>query len=221
MSAKNRRQAAKAHDIYPTPVRLVRAGFDVLFQRHGEVLQHARRFLEPGAGFGPFCRMASLYLPAGASITGVETHPPAKRYPYTLVKQDFLRWKPARRPFDLIATNPPFTLAEEFIRRSQQLLGQTGLMFYLMRMGVTGSKQRRALWHEVNLREVWLIRPRPSFQKDGGSDATEYAFFLMDGQTENCSEDVHFRWLDWDLEDERALVLSDDDVAIRDFGYPD
>lgn len=220
MSAKNRNIASKAFDIYPTPVRLVRTGFDFLFSRYGEQLAQVQHFVEPGAGYGPFCRMASLYLSSSCKLTGIELHPPADtvRFAYDLVHLNFLDWHPPVGSCGFIATNPPFTQAEEFITHSQELLAPDGLMLYLMRVGVLGSKRRREFWREVNLREVWIIRPRPSFQKEGGSDASEYAFFLMDGQRQNCSENVQMRWLDWDDEGTNTVV-SEDEVALWDWGY--
>ena len=206
MSAKNRRVASKAFDIYPTPVRLVRTAFDFLFARHGAQLADVRHMVEPGAGFGPFCRMAALYLPTSCKFTGIELHPPADatRFEYDLVHLNFLDWHPRRASCGLIATNPPFTQAEAFITHSQALLAPDGLMLYLMRVGILGTKRRREFWRSVNLREMWLVRPRPSFQKEGGSDASEYAFFLMDGQRQHCSENVQLYWLDWDGDGEEA-----------------
>lgn len=217
MSAKNRSIASKAFDIYPSPVRLIRTAFDFLFTRHGAQLADVQHVVEPGAGFGPFCRMASLYLPTTCKFTGIELHPPADaaRFNYDLVHLNFLDWHPSRKSIGLIATNPPFTAAEEFISHSQELLAPDGLMLYLMRVGVLGSKRRREFWRAVNLREVWLVRPRPSFQKDGGSDASEYAFFLMDGQRQNCSENVQMYWLDWDGDE------ADSDDGEDDFRFDD
>ena len=165
--------------------------------------------------------MASLYLPTRCKLTGVELHPPAEqeRFAYALAHLHYLDWYPAKPGCGLIATNPPFTLAEEFIRHSQTVLAPDGLMLYLMRMGVLGSKRRRELWGEVNLREVWTVRPRPSFQKEGGSDASEYSFFLMDGQRQHCSEDVRMLWLDWDGVEEGA-AFEESELLLRDWGDP-
>jgi len=200
MSAKNRKQAAKAFDQYPTDPRLARAGFEKLCQRYGSRLTEMTTFLEPGAGRGPFCQAARLYLPNVCRVVGVEMHtPPRDRFKYELVTQDFLAWQPKFRP-NLIATNPPFTPAAAFIQHSQALLAPGGLMLYLMRVGILGSKKRRELWQQVNLLETWIIRPRPSFQYEGGSDASEYAFFVMDGRQPKagCSRSVRLDWVDWD-----------------------
>ena len=202
MSAKNRQSSSKVFDIYPSPTKLIAAGFEKLAHEYGPQISQLTHFLEPGAGFGPFCRMASVYFPSPLVTIGVELQPPKDRYEYTLARRDFLTWRTNMR-FGLIGTNPPFTKAEDFILRSRQLLAPKGLMLYLMRVGMLGSKRRREFWQQVNLLEVWLIRPRPSFQKEGGSDASEYAFFLMGDETgAHCSENVKLSWLDWDATEE-------------------
>lgn len=204
MSSKNRRQAAKAFDVYPTDPRLVRAGFEALCEYVGPRLTPMTTFLEPGAHKGPFCQMASVYLPEVCRIIGVEPHLKLgePRFRYEFVAQDYLSWAPKTR-FDLIATNPPFVKAEEFILHSRELLAKNGLMFYLMRVGILGTKRRRPFWQQVNLLKWWVIRPRPSFQYEGGNDSSEYGFFLMDGRQPKagCSRDVRMGWVDWDAED--------------------
>lgn len=197
MSSKNYRSVSRALDRYPTPLKLVRAAFEQLCEV-ADWLPGTRSVLEPGAGPGTFIHMAKQYChyltdePVGVELEPWEwTHGP-----FQCVQKDFLEWKPRRR-FDFIPANPPFTYAEEFLRHSRNLLEPDGHMFYLARVGLAGTKQRRELWKEINLLEFWLIRPRPSFTEDGQSDSSEYAFLLMDDKHEHCSENVRFRWLDW------------------------
>lgn len=204
MSAKNRKKASRAHDFYATPMALVRASFDKLATYFPQFLPRVRRVLEPGAGTGPFCYAAAWwcsnleYLPMG-----VELFPPPvseRCCNYTLRKANFLKWRPRGDiRFDFIPANPPYTYFEEFILHSREMLRTPqGLMMYLLRIGALGSKKRRKFWREVNLKEVWPIRPRPSYTPDNETDASEYAFFIMDGQRgRGCSEDVRLRWLDW------------------------
>lgn len=200
MTAKNRGQASKIHDVYPTPLNLVRAAFDFFAEHHGPFLASVRNVLEPGAYSGAFLWGASLYCPntIGAPV-GVELAPPEKRLvPYKLVKKDFRKWETSQR-FDLIATNPPFTWANAFMRKSVSLLSDTGKCLFLMRIGVLAGVERFAMWRdEVNLREVWVCVRRPGFKGVGqGTDASEYAFFMFDGDTKHPSTEVKVRWLWW------------------------
>lgn len=201
MSAKNRSGSSKAHDRYLTPPRLARAAFERLYELYGAELYGATRFLEPGAGPGTFCRIARDYGVKLKDVVGVELHSSegCAEAGYKLVKADFLLWKTkevGQPRFDLIVSNPPFTYAEEFIRHSWSLLNIGGFMLYLARIGLAGTKTRRALWNDVPLKEIWLCRPRPSFVSEGGSDASEYAFFLIQKRIAKPEPPV-FRWLDW------------------------
>jgi len=196
MSSKNRQRASKAHDKYPTSNRLVRAGFDKLVELYPHVAQ-AESFLEPGANTGAFCKYAAMYCNLQDKPVGVEMFPVEHRYPYEMVEEDYRTWETHKR-FGLVATNPPFTWFTEFILQSQSQLSERGMMMYLMRVGALGSKKRREFWPKVNLRDVVMIRPRPSFQVDNQTDSSEYAFFILDGQRERCSEDVKLHWLDWE-----------------------
>jgi hypothetical protein len=171
-------------------------------------------FLEAGAGRGPFCETARLYCRGLRGFpVGVELHPQPKRFEYKLVQADFLRWK-ANMSFDFQATNPPFTWAEDFIRKGLEILSPEGMMLYLMRIGVAAGVCRTELWKEVvKLKELWMVRRRPNFnvrsekveinpetgkKKVQGSDATEYAFFLMEHRTPaNATVPTIFRWLEW------------------------
>lgn len=194
MSAKNRKKQSKLNDFYPTPLKLVRAAFDKLVEEFPQVSQ-SRLFLEPGAGRGNFCAVAANYLPR-CDVHGVEMHRiQGARFGYRLHQADFLKWQTEMR-FGLVATNPPFIPFPQFILKSRELLTSRGLMFYLLRIGALGAKKRIEFWQQIDLKRVWLCRPRPSFEVDGSTDATEYAFFVMGGGMPGRKK-PEFDWLDW------------------------
>jgi len=127
---------------------------------------------------------------------GVEKYPGCKSVvPLKRIRTDFLTYK-TPQTFDLISTNPPFTYAAAFITKALQLLTDDGVLFFLMRASMLGSKKRRVLWRTINLIEVTFIRPRPSFT-EGGSDSDEYAFFLIDKRDPATAPETVLTWLDW------------------------
>ena len=199
MSSKNRKKASKAHDRYLTPPRLVRAAFEQLFELHGERVYQAEHFLEPGAGPGPFVSLAPQYFTRLKKAIGVELYHKDRGSDYELVRTDFLKWETKLR-FDVVMSNPPYTWAEAFIRKTYELLKPGGVALFLVRIGMAGSKKRRPLWREVLLDELWLCRPRPSFVAAGSSDSAEYAFFMMHRpwNKHDGGQDTVFRFLDWD-----------------------
>ena len=79
-------------------------------------------------------------------------------------------------PSALIVTNPPYGLAEEFIRRALSQRSAFDRAF-LLRLNFLGS-QKRAGFHRDNPSDVYVLPRRPSFTSDGKSDSTEYAWFV-------------------------------------------
>ena len=83
----------------------------------------------------------------------------------------------------LIITNPPFSLAEEFIDRSlddiMSLFGGLTVIM-LLRINFLGSQKRRKWWQGKEPTHLFVLSKRPSFNGDGKTDATEYAWFCWD-----------------------------------------
>jgi len=81
---------------------------------------------------------------------------------------------------DVIITNPPFSLTEEFIKKSLSELAPNGTMAYLQRVNFLGSKKRVPFWAEVGFpNKTPIIIPRPRFV-NAGSDSCEYCWFIWD-----------------------------------------
>jgi hypothetical protein len=199
VSAKNRKKKSDILDRYYTPMALAIAGFGYVQRTRPDFLNEVRYLLEPGSGPGTFCAASHGFVPhLMAKPLGVEMVPPKSVYPgHALVTRNFLDWKPKRR-FDFIPTNPPFTYANKFIKKSVSLLTPRGMCMFLMRVGVAGGLDRTRMWQEeINLIEVCMIAPRPGFTYDGETDASEYAFFFFDGK-KPCSQDTKMSWLLWD-----------------------
>lgn len=82
---------------------------------------------------------------------------------------------------DGIITNPPFSLAVDFINTS---LKHSDFTAYLLRLNFWGSKKRKEWWQEMQetipVTHQFTLADRPSFTGKG-TDATEYAWFVWDG----------------------------------------
>lgn len=198
MSAKNRKKKSDILDRYYTPMALAIAGFGHLQRTRPEFMEGVKMLLEPGSGPGTFCAASRGFVPnLVKQPVGIDMVPPKTLYPgHTCVRRNFLDWRTKQR-FDLLPTNPPFTYANAFIKKSVKLLTPTGLCMFLMRVGVAGGLERMAMWQEeINLIEVCMVSPRPGFTYDGETDASEYAFFLFDGK-QPCSQETRLTWLRW------------------------
>jgi len=84
--------------------------------------------------------------------------------------------------FDVVATNPPFSLGEFVVRRSLEMLKPQGCAVFLVKMAFLSTQERSKLFVARPPAEVWILRARPSFTGDGNTDvAQEYAFVFWHG----------------------------------------
>lgn len=92
-------------------------------------------------------------------------------------KQDFLTLDSCGQ-FDLIVTNPPYSLATEFILKCYDCLAEYGEMWFLLRLDFLGSKNRyQRLYTTMPPTTIMVLSQRPSFTNDGATDAHNYAWF--------------------------------------------
>lgn len=180
-------------DEYLTPKRLVKAA--VLKLRDQYPHFKPQKCLEPGCSWASHLDYAqdvfdSIVYTVGVDITEQPIHPD-----HEFVCCDFTKWETTDK-FDLIITNPPFGLAEEFFIKSKSLLTDNGLALLFQRIGFFASKRRRHnLWGKVNLKQVWICTARPSMIGQKSADSCEYAYYLFDSNSPK--EKVRLDWLDW------------------------
>ena len=137
----------------------------------------AKSILDPGAGDGRWGQIAGEYLPE-AWITGVELRlrPRPAGFSEWHDEQDYLTWETGSL-YSVICGNPPFFLAEEFVRKSWELLAPGGVMFFLLRLAfMEGVDRHNHLWREIWPFEVAVCSRRPSFY-GGKTNGTAHAVF--------------------------------------------
>lgn len=88
---------------------------------------------------------------------------------------------------DLILTNPPFSLSQEFIDHS---IERANTIIMLLRVNFLGSVSRYDWWKENSPTCMYVLSKRPSFTGIG-TDATEYAWFVWD-KTDRLPKGVRF-----------------------------
>lgn len=146
-------------ELYPTPPEAVDALLAKLTLRPND------RFLEPCRGTGAI--YDKIALPESQ-----------KSFAEIQLGIDYLTADCGTQ--DVIITNPPFSLTEEFIRKSLGELAEDGTMAYLQRVNYLGSKKRLPFWFEIGFpQKCPILVPRPKFV-GGGSDSCEYAWFIWD-----------------------------------------
>ena len=147
-------------EVYPTPSDAVAALMAVLN------INPTDRFLEPCKGDGAIYDAVPL---------------PTAQKEWAEIRQgrDYLETNWGGQ-FDLIITNPPFSLTEQFLEKSMSELALGGTLIYLQRVNFLGSRKRVPFWSRIGFpNKTPVLVPRPRFV-NGGSDSCEYCWFIWD-----------------------------------------
>ena len=153
MSATNRGAIRRPGDVYPTPAYCI----DLLLPYID--LSRVRRFLEPCKGTGVIYDKVAV---------------PHKHWCEIAEDRDYLTTEFEDR-FDLIVTNPPYSLALEFLQKS---LREADTVIYFLPSDFLGSR-RRCEFHNTNrFTHLLTVAKRPSFTGNGKTDQAVYAWFI-------------------------------------------
>ena len=171
MSATNRGAQRVAEDAYPTPVWAVRALLAGCHLPGGT-------WLEPAAGDGAIVRMVNACrrdVTWYACDVREECWPAIEPLVDDGAIGDFLQldWSDWPAPA-VIITNPPYSLAEAFVRKALEVPGAVVVM--LLRLNWLAG-QKRAAWLRANTPSVYVLPRRPAFV-NGRTDATDYGWLV-------------------------------------------
>lgn len=144
------------------------------------------RMLEPGCGdYRPFMLSA---ITRGIKAYGIDARDVAPSPKALIISgKSFLDMPDENnapiyaQKYDIIATNPPFIYAEEFIIRSLDLLAPRGVAAFLTKMSFLGTQGRRPFFDERPPSEVHILTKRPSFAHGGTDRGQEYAVLFWNG----------------------------------------
>ncbi|WP_133670679.1 hypothetical protein [Burkholderia pseudomallei] len=148
-----KKEDRRAYDRYETPKWAVDALFKLV------PIRNEWKYLEP-------CRATGrIYneLPLGSAWAEIQEGVDYLSTPY--------------HGIDCIVTNPPFSLAKEFVEKS---LKEAPVVIMLLRIGFLGSMKRKEFLTENPPTSMIVFSKRPSFTDDGKTDGAEYAYFVWD-----------------------------------------
>lgn len=182
MSSTKRGGKRSPADFYATPPWVTHRLLD-------GVLLPGGRWLEPCAGDGELIRAINekrLDIAWSANELREEMRPCFSE----LLKEDVRigdylevpenEWGP--EPFDVIVTNPPFSLALPIIKKSLRMAKKTVM---LLRLNFWGSEERQSFMAAFPP-DTYVLPNRPVFtvNKEGkpGTDSPEYAWFVWESQ---------------------------------------
>lgn len=192
-------------DFYSTPSELAEAAL-----RHGLVhygIDHTET-LDPGCGTGVWGRALRRVNPfAYLEIYGIDLNlqlPSDDFSSYQMgLEDDYLRDDVSLfTPKDFVMGNPPYSLAERFVRKSMEYLVDGGHIYFLLQLNFLGSRRRQVgLFREFPIKAVDVLTRRPSFFESNGkprsTDASNYAMFLWQ---KGYAGPTTMSWLYWNYE---------------------
>ena len=179
MSSTNRGYNRHKSDYYITPQIEIEKflycfQYDIL-QKSTEYMQELK-YLDPCCG-GDAQNEASYlsvlkeyYEPD--NIIGIDIRKDSKADIYT----DYLNFQTTHK-YDIIISNPPFYLAEDFIAKSLKHITKEGYVIMLLRLNFFGSKKRKKLFENNMPKYCFVHHKRISFNKIS-TDSIEYAHFV-------------------------------------------
>lgn len=172
MSSTNRGTGRREHDFYATPEWCTKA----LFEHMDEFSR--RPVLDPCAGDGAILKVAQGFglETHGIEIRDVPAPPGVLSWNVSDAIEHARKVPNAAHWASMInlVTNPPYSLAQEFIEAWRD---RVALSAWLLRLNFLGS-QKRAEWFRQRPPSRVLILPRrPSFT-GGATDSCEYAWMV-------------------------------------------
>ena len=121
--------------------------------------------LEPCIGNGNIAEAINSFYTTKRNITGIDIVD--RGYPNTIV-HDFLTWETDKK-FDCIITNPPFSLAKEFVEKSMTLLNDgnseddgypNGQLIMFLKIQFLEGEKRKELFEKYPPKYIYVFRNR-------------------------------------------------------------
>lgn len=177
-TAKNKKPRPE-YDFYTTPVADVEKALRVVLAEV-DVLSRLT-ILDPCAGNGAFAKaiqnISSHWLVDQWDI--VQRHQVLNRV------TDFTKVVCEHEPhkYDMVAMNPPYTHALEFIEKALDMVRPGGLVVAFLKLDFLAGRKRQALFERGNLHSVWVNCGRvtcwPNDEKPENGSTTESAWFVF------------------------------------------
>lgn len=200
----------RKHDFYETPKELCDMALSRMILSELDYLDYICPFnsvMDAGCGSGVWGsalhKQYNISAIRNLSLDGIDIQEMDSNLCYTgWFTGNFLDFDCSDK-YDLVMGNPPYSLAEEFVRHSMKTLKEGGYVYFLLRLAFLESKKRYfGLFKEYKPKRVYVLSRRPSFFSSKGdnrktTDALSYAMFLWQ---KGWSGNTVLDWLYWDYE---------------------
>ena len=156
--------ARNAADFYPTPWECTQALLDLVY--------FPDPVWEPACGDGAISEVLEA---SGMAVVSTDLHDRG----YGRGGVDFLKADIAPPRTGCIVTNPPFNLAEAFIRKSRALQVPFAM---LLKATYWHAVSRKALFHQTGPQHVLALSWRPNFAPERGTSPTMDVIWTVWGE---------------------------------------
>ena len=152
--------------------------------------------LEPCVGQGHIAKAIKDFYTNKRNITGVDIV--ERGYPNTIV-HDFLTWEPGRK-FEAIITNPPYSLATEFVKKGISLLTDetentcNGQMAMFLKIQFLEGQKRKELFDKFPPKYIFVFRNRMATWNDG----KEFDVDENTGKKKRWATTICHAWFVWE-----------------------
>lgn len=146
------------NDYYATNPEAVKMLFD-------QYAFNAQTILEPCVGGGHIANTVNTYFEGEKNITCLDLVD--RGYPGTIIT-DFLDYQTDKK-YEGIITNPPFSLAQEFIEKSIELLDDTGQIAMFLKIQFLEGIKRKTFFEKFPPKYIYVFRSRMATWNNGKS----------------------------------------------------
>jgi hypothetical protein len=172
MSSTKRGSVRSRADFYTTPVDAITTFLEAAKKSDPSIIRG--KILDPCAGGNATKPMS---YPTALEAMGFECDTiDIRRDSAAAIKGDYLSMDCADK-YDLIITNPPFSLAVPIIEKALSDVKEGGHVVVLERLNFFGSETRKPLFEQMP-QYCFVHRKRMSFTSSSKTDSIEYGHFV-------------------------------------------
>ena len=142
-------------------------------------------FLEPCVGGGHIVDVIKKYYP-DECVYGVDLVD--RGYPNTLVA-DFLKHDFLGQKFDNVVTNPPYSLAQEFLEKSMEVVNNGGKITMFLKIQFLEGAKRRDMFKKYPPKYIYVFSKRQNPWRNGSP---------VDEKGKPWSSTMCFAWFVWE-----------------------
>lgn len=189
MSSTNRGYDRHKSDYYVTPHKPIKDFITAFLIQEPDAIR-GKNILDPCAGGDKHNVMSYPTVISKFSPNSIQTYD-IRKDSLANKKVDYLKYNVKPNYYDVIFSNPPFCIAEDFIRKGLNDVKMGGFVIMLLRLNFFGSKKRKPLFIEYMPKYHFIHSERISFitTEKSKTDSIEYAHFVWQkGYTEDYSK---------------------------------